>query len=192
MTRTDWMKTKSRQLLKYSSAAAVTALVACAALGTPITAIAQHAAEPQGLLGLLCPQSPQGPEGSWLYTVTIPGFTTFQGVETYSAGGGYSEADQLSFTPGSVATAGHGAWKSTDEKTFLLTYVGLTFESFNSGVATGSIKVRQATKIDKAGNNYTGSGDYAYYGTDGKALKGDGLSGTFTITATRILVQAPK
>jgi hypothetical protein len=86
MTRTDWMKTKSRQLLKYSSAAAMTALVACAALGTPTTAVAQHVAEPQGLLGLLCPQSPQGPEGSWLYTVTIPGFATFQGVETYSAG----------------------------------------------------------------------------------------------------------
>jgi hypothetical protein len=189
MTRTNWMKTRSRQLLKYVSAAAMTAVVA---LGMPATAVAQHVAEPQGLLGRLCPQSPQGPEGSWLYTVTIPGFTTFQGVETYSAGGGYSEADQLSFTPGSVATAGHGAWKSTGEKTFLLTYVGLTFESFNSGVATGSIKVRQNTKIDKTGNSYTGFGDYAYYGTDGKALEGDGLSGSFTITATRIVVQAPR
>jgi hypothetical protein len=79
MTRTDWMKTKTRQLLKYSSAAAMTALVACAGLGTPITAVAQHAAKPQGLLGILCPQSPQGPEGSWLYTVTIPGFTTSKG-----------------------------------------------------------------------------------------------------------------
>ena len=119
MTRTDWMKAKSRQLLKYSSAAVMTALVALAALGTPTAAVAQHIAEPEGLLGLLCPQS-QGPEGSWLYTVTIPGFTTFQGVETYSAGGGYSEADQLSFIPGSVASAGHGVWKSTGEKTSFL------------------------------------------------------------------------
>jgi hypothetical protein len=97
MIRKDWMTTKSRQFLKYSSAAAMAGLIALAALGTPTAAVAQHSAEPQGLLGILCPQS-QGPEGSWLYTVTIPGFTTFQGVETYSAGGGYSEADQLSFT----------------------------------------------------------------------------------------------
>jgi hypothetical protein len=51
------------------------------------------------------------------------------------------------------------------------------------------LRVRQNTKIDKTGNNYTGSGDYAYFGTDGKPLQGDG---TFTITAKRILVQAPK
>ncbi|MEA2263806.1 MAG: hypothetical protein QOJ51_6631 [Acidobacteriaceae bacterium] len=146
MTRTDWMKTKSRQLLKYSSAAAMTGLVALAALGTPTAAVAQHIAEPQGLLGALCPQS-QGPEGSWLYTVTIPGYT-FQGIETYSAGGGYTEADQLSFSPASVASAGHGAWKSTGERTFLLTYLNLTFDAFSSGNPTGTLKVRQNTKLE--------------------------------------------
>jgi hypothetical protein len=188
MTRTDWMKTKSRQLLKYSSAAAMTGLVALAALGTSTAAVAQHIAEPQGLLGALCPQS-QGPEGSWLYTVTIPGYT-FQGIETYSAGGGYTEADQLSFSPASVASAGHGAWKSTGERTFLLTYLNLTFDAFSSGNPTGTLKVRQNTKLDKTGNSYSGSGDYTYYGLDGKAIPS--ISGTFTITATRILVQAPK
>jgi len=62
--------------------------------------------------------SSREPEGSWFYTVTIPGFGSFQGVETYSAGGGYSEADQLSFSPGTVASAGHGAWKSMGVEDF--------------------------------------------------------------------------
>jgi hypothetical protein len=35
----------------------------------------------------------------------------FLWTETYSAGGGNVEADQLSFTPGYLATAGHGVWK---------------------------------------------------------------------------------
>jgi hypothetical protein len=38
------------------------------------------------------------------------------------------------------------------------------------------------------GNCYTGSGDYAYYDVNGNVV----LSGTFTITATSILVEAPQ
>jgi hypothetical protein len=130
----------------------------------------------------------QTPEGSWLYTVTIPNSSgapiVFLGTETYSAGGGYVEADQLSFTPGYLATAGHGGWKSTGNNTFLLTYVNLTYDA--TGTPTGSSKVRQTTTM--AGNSYSGSGDYHYYDVNGKVV----ASGTFTITAKRILVQAPK
>jgi hypothetical protein len=39
-----------------------------------------------------------------------------------------------------------------------------------------------------AGNSYSGSGDYHYYDVNGKVV----ASGTFTITAKRILVHAPK
>jgi len=91
------MKMKFRHLF---SSAGLVALLSIALLGTSTAAFA----DPNG--------SPREPEGSWLYMVTIPGFGSFQGVETYSAGGGYSEADQLSFSPGAVASAGHGAWKS--------------------------------------------------------------------------------
>ena len=89
------MKTKSRHLFR---GAVLIALLAVAFLGSSTAAFAQESAT-----------SP-GPKGSWLYTVTIPDFGSFQGVETYSGGGGYSEADQLSFNPASVASAGHGAW----------------------------------------------------------------------------------
>ena len=176
MTWTDVLKTKWRLLSGVR--AATTVLLAIAVCGTSATAFAQ-AATPD------C----QGPEGSWLYTVTIPGYT-FLGIETYSAGGGYSEADQLSFSPLAVASAGHGAWKSTGERTFLLTYLNLTFDAFSSGNPTGTLKVRQTTRLDKTGNSYTGSGDYTYYNTAGVAIPS--ISGTFTITATRIVVQAPK
>jgi hypothetical protein len=122
--------------------------------------------------------------------VSIPGAPSFQGIETYSAGGGYAEADQLSFMPLSVASAGHGAWKMTGEKTFLLTYLNLTFDGFSTGNANGTLKVRQTTKLNKSGNSYTGSGDYTYYSLTGVAETS--ISGTFTITATRITVEAPK
>lgn len=102
------MKTKSCHLFR---AAAFIALLFLACLGSSPAAFAEGSA------------SSPGPKGSWLYTVTIPDFGSFQGVETYSGGGGYSEADQLSFMPTSVASAGHGAWKTTtaSKRKFLLT-----------------------------------------------------------------------
>jgi hypothetical protein len=174
--KTEWMN-KTCQFLKLSTAA-FTVLVALVLMGVPTRAAAQD----QG-------NTPLGPQGSWLYTVTIPGFTTFQGIETYSAGGGYSEADQLSFNPIAVASAGHGAWKMTGDRTFGLRYINLTFDAFSTGNPTGTLRVRQTTTISNSGNSYSGWGDYAYYDLNGNAIAG--LSGTFTITAKRIVVQAP-
>src|ERR1700761_1506644 len=91
--KTEWMNKKARRFLQLS-AATLTVLIALTPLKAPAAA-AQSAMEPNAqLIG----GTSQGPEGSWLYTVTIPGYT-FQGIETYSAGGGYTEADQLSFNP---------------------------------------------------------------------------------------------
>jgi hypothetical protein len=178
-------KTNSCRFLKLS-AVALTVLAALIPLGVPTALAAQNVTELKAQwIGSL----PQGPEGSWLYTATIPGYT-FQGIETYSAGGGYTEADQLSFNPIAVASAGHGVWKMTGERTFDLTYLNLTFDAFSSGNRTGTLKVRQTTTISKNGNSYTGSGDYTYYDLDGKPILS--ISGTFTIRATRIVVQAPK
>ena len=178
----EWMNKKTCEFLKLS-AAALTVLVALILLGAP-KAAAQDADESKAQ----CERLSQGPEGSWLYTVTIPGYT-FQGIETYCRGG-YTEADQLSFNPIAVASAGHGAWKMTGERTFDLTYLNLTFDSFSTGNPTGTLKVRQTTKIDKSGNSYTGSGDYTYYDLQGNPILS--ISGTFTITAKRIVVQARK
>src|SRR5215472_4541454 len=88
-----------------------------------------------------------GPEGSWLYTATLPGPQpiTFQGLETYSTGGGYTETDQLSYTPGFLAGAGHGVWKSTGPNTFLLTFQQQTYD--NTGTPTGISKILQTTTI---------------------------------------------
>ena len=175
---TNLLKTTRRGLL--SGAAVLSVLIALAALGSPATAFAQDPIQSNA--------ASQTPEGSWLYTVTIPNPPNapivFLGTETYSAGGGYVEADQLSFTPGYLATAGHGGWKSTGKDTFLLTYMNLTYDA--NGNPTGSGKVRQTTTM--SGNSYSGSGDFFYYDVNRKVV----ASGTFTITAKRILVQAPK
>ena len=182
--KTEWMNKKARKFLQLS-AAAFAVFVALTPLGAP-TAAAQTFSE---LKDQWSPILSQTPEGSWLYTVTIPGYT-FQGIETYSAGGGYTEADQLSFNPLAVASAGHGAWKTTGGRTFDLTYLNLTFDAFSSGNPTGTLKVRQKTTIDASGNSYTGSGDYTYYDLNGNPIPS--ISGTFTITAKRILVEAPR
>jgi hypothetical protein len=181
--KTEWINTKSWQFLKLS-ASVLTVLMALMPFGAPAAATAQNTAQLSTFL-----QPTQRPEESWLYTVTIPGFT-FQGIETYSTGGGYTEADQLSFNPLAVASAGHCAWQMTGQQTFNLTYLNLTFDAFSSGNPTGTLKVRQTTKIDKSGNSYTGSGDYTYYDLNGNPIPS--ISGTFTITAKRIVVQAPK
>ena len=176
---------KTRKFRQLSSAA-LTVLVALILLGVPTAAQAQNATESIAqLIGSLS----QGPEGSWLYTVTIPEYT-FQGIETYSVGGANTEADQLSFNPLAVASAGHRAWKMTGARTFDLTYLNLTFDSFSSGNPTGTLEVRQTTTIDKSGNSYTGTGDYTYYDLAGNPIPN--ISGTFTITAKRIVVEAPK
>jgi hypothetical protein len=185
--KTERMNAKFSQILKLS-AAVLTVLVALIPFGAPAAATAQDTAASKAEFSGW-PSQPQGPEGSWLYIVKIPGYT-FQGLETYSAGGGYTEADQLSFNPLAVASAGHGVWMMTGEKTFVLTYLNLTFDGFSTGNPTGKLKVRQTTKMDKSGNSYTGSGDYTYYDLDGNPIPS--ISGTFTITATRIVVQAPK
>ncbi len=143
-------------------------------------------------LGAAAAQTKTGPEGSWLYTVTIPAGGSgaplvFQGLETYDAGGGYSEADQLSFTPGYLATAGHGSWKPNGTHGFLLTYDSLTYAN---GKLTGLAVVRQTTRIGDDGASYSGSGDYAYSNLDGTPVAGG--SGKFTITAKRIPAQTPQ
>jgi hypothetical protein len=69
-------------------------------------------------------------------------------------------------------------------------HLNLTFDAFSSGNPTGTLKVRQTTTMNKTGNSYTGSGDFTYYDLDGNPIPS--ISGTFPITAKRIVMQAPK
>ena len=165
-------KTKRRQLLK--GAGALSALGALAALESPF---AQNT------------NAGQGPEGSWLYTVTVKSSSgppsTVLGLETYAAGGGYVETDQFSFMHASLATPGHGSWKSTGERTFLLTYLTLSYDT--QGTPQGTSKIRQVATLNQAGTTYSGSGNFDVYDVHGNVI----LSGTFTIKATRIRVETP-
>jgi hypothetical protein len=183
---------KSTGFKVWTIAIVAGAWMAVAAIGGTGSAHAQSLPASEACHGPEMPrfENCQRLEGSWLYTVSIPNPPgapiVFQGVETYAAGGGYSEADQLSFTPGYLATAGHGAWRQIEGRAFLLTYVNLTYDA--SGNATGTSKVRQIAKMDNQGKTYSGSGDFTYYDLNGKVV----ATGTFTITAQRILVEAPQ
>jgi hypothetical protein len=172
---TDLGKTKRRQLLK--GAGVLSALGALTALGQPMTAFAENT------------NAGQGPEGSWIYTVTATNASgppsTVLGLETYAVGGGYTETDQLSFMPSSLATPGHGSWKLTGERTFLLTYLTLNHDT--NGTFQGTSKIRQVATLNQAGTAYSGSGNFDVYDVNGNVI----LSGTFTIRATRIRVETP-
>ena len=119
-------------------------------------------------------------------SITNPGspFTEL-GLETYAAGGGYVGIDQLSFTPGSLATPGHGSWKSTGKRTFLLTFLNLNHDE--AGKPQGTSKVRQVATLSEDGNAYSGSGSFDGYDVSGSVI----FSGAFTITAVRIAVEKP-
>lgn len=172
MTDTD--KTKRRYLLKGAGILGV--LSALIALRRSMTAFANT-------------NTDQGPEGSWLYTVTATSASGLPspvlGIETYAAGGGYTETDQLSFMPSSLATPGHGSWKRTGERTFLLTYLTLNHDT--QGTFQGTSKIRQVATLNETGDTYRGSGNFDVYDVHGNVL----VAGTFTIRATRIHVEAP-
>jgi hypothetical protein len=150
-----------------------------------------------GLLGNVAPARAQSmvvqlPVGSWLYTVTIPtdgnpaDNIVFQGVETYMLGGGYIETDQLSFSPTlGLSTPSHGSWTSTGGSDFLMSYLNFNFDKH--GTATGKGLVRQTATISADRKTYSGKGDFTYFDPAGNVV----LSGTFTVTARRIEVQAP-
>jgi hypothetical protein len=164
---------------KFRNAFALPALIVVGTLGNLAPARAQ-------------PMVLQHPVGSWLYTVTIPvddnpaHNIVFQGVETYMLGGGYIETDQLSFSPTlGLSTPSHGSWASTGGSDFLMTYLNFTFDS--TGTAQGKGMIRQTATIGKDTKSYSGSGDFSYFDPTGKVV----LAGTFTVTATRIEVQAP-
>lgn len=171
---TDSRKTKRRHLLK--GAGILGTLGALIALGWPMAAFAKNTVD-------------QGPEGSWLFTVTATSSSGLPspvlGLETYVAGGGYTETDQLSFMPSSLATPGHGSWKRTGERTFLLTYLTLNHDM--QGTFQGTSKIRQVATLNETGDAYKGSGNFDVYDVHGNVL----VAGTFTIQATRIRVEAP-
>jgi hypothetical protein len=183
------ISTKRRKLNVRFSQGALALLTAALAVSPTSRIMALNATPAAAMDAAQGGPKCDSPEGSWLYNVSIPGYS-FQGLESYAAGGTYTEADQLSFSPIGVASAGHGVWKKNPDGTFLLTYLNLTFDAFSSGNPTGSLVVRQKAKLDKTGNHYTGSGDYTYYDLDGNPIPS--ISGTFTITANRITVSAPK
>jgi hypothetical protein len=155
------------------------AIAALFALGFPATSAAQDV---------------KSPAGSWLYTVTIPidsnpkDDIVFQGLETYIPGGSYIETDQLAFSPGTLSTSSHGSWatgKPGRDRDFLLTYYNFSYDS--KGNATGKGRVRQIATLSEDGLTYSGSGDFEFMDNNGHVVE----AGTFTVTATRIPVEAP-
>src|ERR1700730_17349691 len=102
------LRPNRRQLLKRAGA-----FGALAALLSPVSAIASST-------------NVEGPEGSWLSTITVVGSGApppFLALETFTAGGEYVEIDQADFSPPVFGSPGHGAWEMTGERSFAATFL---------------------------------------------------------------------
>lgn len=99
-------------------------------------------------------QAGQHLEGSWIYTVTIPGLPqpfpdTFKGLVTFIPGGSVVET---SWAPSlrSNSGAGHGTWVRTGDRQFAFTFAFLWFDQgtlFVTGKARASITVDEASNV---------------------------------------------
>lgn len=163
------LRSNRRQLLKRAGVLGVGA-----ALLTPVAVSARST------------NAAQGPEGSWLSTVTVSGSggpPPFLALETFAAGGGYVEIDQADFAPPVFGSPGHGAWESTGEGTFAATFLALNYDA--KGVAQGMAKVRGGGTIAEDGNSYSGAGNLEVFDVNGKLV----FSANFTTQSKRIRVE---
>ena len=158
-------------------AAALIAIFAFCVLASPTTAFSQTNQSSQDT------QSCQGPAGSWRYSVPQVGAPAIQGVDTYSGDGGYATVDLIG---GLFQTAGIGSWACTGHNTWVLTFFTFNYDP-TSGALLGTLEYRQTAKLGRDGNTFTGSGDFEYYDAAGVGLG----SGSYTITATRIIAGSP-
>jgi len=168
------MKTK---LQLIQGAAALIAIFALGGLLSPTTAFSQTNQSSQDT------QSCQGPTGSWRYSVPEGSAPAIQGVDTYSADGGYATADVIG---GLFQTAGIGSWACTGYNTWVLTFFTFNYDP-SSGALLGTLEYRQTAKLGPDGNTFTGSGEYEYYDAAGVGVG----SGSYTITAKRIIAGSP-
>jgi hypothetical protein len=84
-----------------------------------------------------------------------------------------------------MSTPSQGSWASKSAAEFLLTYINFSYD--HEGNATGTARIRQTATLSADGKSYTGRGDFIYTDLKGEVV----LAGAFTITATRIQVEAP-
>ena len=164
-------RTTRRQVLKRAGV-----LGATAALLSPTAALAkQHNAA-------------QGPEGSWLNTITAtaPGSVPRKGLITYDKGGGLVETLQGDEAPLSAAlpiltSPGHGAWVSTGSNEIAFNFIRLFYDT--SGKFAGLGKTHGTAKLE--GDTLTGSGTFVVTDPTGKVI----VTGSFTSKGTRIQVE---
>jgi hypothetical protein len=120
-------------------------------------------------------------ETSWRVLVTpigapIPPFLTFS---TFGRNGTFLESTQPGQGPG------HGVWRRTGAREFGVTFEKILFTS--AGGFAGTLKVREAIRLDAVGNSYTGDATAEAFDPTGNLL------GSFCVKTqgTRITLQPP-
>jgi hypothetical protein len=120
-------------------------------------------------------------ETSWRVWVTpigapIPPFITFS---TFGRNGTFLESTQPGQGPG------HGVWRRTGDREFGVTFEKLLFTP--DGGFAGTLKVREAIRLNASGDSYTGDASADAFDPSGQPL------GSFCAKTqgTRITVQRP-
>lgn len=159
---TDLRSTR-RQVLKRAGV-----LGATAALLSPTAALAKQN------------DTAQGPEGSWLTTITptAPGSVPFKGLVTFDKGGGLVESGQGDEAPPILTSPGHGAWVNSGSDDIAFNFIKLLYDT--SGKFAGLLKIHGTAKLE--GDILTGSATFVVTDPTGKVI----ATGSNTIKATRI------
>jgi len=126
--------------------------------------------------------------GSWLITVTRTDENApppFKALVTFTEDGGLVIAVQGDVTtdPPFVNSPGHGAWVKTGKRTFVMTFLQLSYTL--DGRLLGIVKVRQTMNLNETGTEWSGPSIIEVTDSDGNPV----FSGGGPAHATRILVE---
>jgi len=120
--------------------------------------------------------------GSWYVSSSSPDRPPFKGMITFAEGGGMIASAQgdILLNINSLATAGHGAWVRTGNRTFLFTFRQIFYKP--DGSYDGGIRVRHTATMKRNGLAWTGELTVEFFDVNDNIVS----VGTGSGTATRI------
>ncbi|CAN5693479.1 hypothetical protein BH23PSE2_BH23PSE2_02480 [soil metagenome] len=140
-----------------------------------------------GTAGQVLPaQSALGLSGSWYATISPDGPPPFRGLITADGQGGVVASAQgdILLNAGSLATAGHGAWKRIGPRRYLVTFRQVFYDS-DGGYDGGSL-IRNDVELSRDGQEFHGSVQFEWYDPNDDLV----FTGVSPVHATRIHAEA--
>ena len=122
--------------------------------------------------------------GSWLITVTTPGFPPLKTLLTFTEDGNVMGTGQGDVTASRALSVGQGVWSHQGGRTFASTFLQISYET-QTGVLRGLVKFRLTHTLDSSGNEWSGPYKFDFLDPAGNPV----FSAGGTTQAQRIKVE---